>query len=110
MTELTVVRLTPAEYLERARDGESWQLLDVREPWELAIARVAEAVAMPMAEVPERIADLDRGDSVAVLCHSGVRSATVAGWLLQQGFESVANIEGGIDAWSVDVDASIPRY
>jgi rhodanese-related sulfurtransferase len=67
-------------------------------------------MAMPMAEVPGRLHELNRNDSVAVLCHSGVRSARVAAWLIQQGFESVANIEGGIDAWSVEVDGTIPRY
>ena len=110
MTVTEVVNLTPAEFVERSNKGELWRLLDVREPWELNIASVAETMTIPMATIPGRIGELNRYDRVAVLCHSGVRSARVAAWLLQQGFESVANIEGGIDAWSVEVDGTIPRY
>jgi rhodanese-related sulfurtransferase len=102
--------LTPAEYVERTVRGETWLLIDVREPWEHALASVAEAMLIPMGDVPARVEELDRSLPVAVLCHSGIRSAQVAGWLRYQGFDRVANIEGGIDAWSITVDASIPRY
>ena len=108
VTEL--MKLTPTDYVERSNNGELWRLLDVREAWEMNVAAVAGSMAMPMAEVPDRLSELSRQESVAVICHSGVRSAAVAAWLLRQGFESVANIEGGIDAWSVQVDATIPRY
>jgi rhodanese-related sulfurtransferase len=107
-TDLAV--MTPFEYVERCDSGELWKLLDVREPWEYRIANVEGSVLMPMAEVPVRYCELDRNDRVAVLCHTGVRSAAVATWLLQHGLKTVANVAGGIDAWSVTVDGSVPRY
>jgi rhodanese-related sulfurtransferase len=89
-------------------------LLDVREPWELQAAKVHvegfELVAIPMNQLRERLAELDTGRPVACLCHHGVRSHHVAMFLVQQGFARVANIAGGIDAWSDEVDAAVPRY
>ncbi len=102
--------LTPEEFVARRDDNELWQLLDVREAWERDIARVEGTLDIPMGEVPERLQELDRSRPVAVLCHGGVRSARVATYLAQQGLEQVANIAGGIDAWSTTVDESIPRY
>lgn len=102
--------LTPEEFVAKRQDNELWQLLDVREPWELEIARVDGSLDIPMGEVPERLDELDRNRPIAVLCHGGVRSARVASYLTQQGLQQVANIAGGIDAWSTSVDESIPRY
>ncbi len=102
--------LTPEQFVAKRRDNELWQLLDVREPWELEIARVEGSLDIPMGEVPERFDELDRNRPVAVLCHGGVRSARVASYLTQQGLQQVANIAGGIDAWSTSVDETIPRY
>jgi rhodanese-related sulfurtransferase len=110
MTEAEIVPMTPSEFASRATSGELWRLLDVREPWEVQIANVAAAVTIPMAELPARVGELDQQSRIAVICHSGVRSARVAAWLRQQGFANVANIDGGIDAWSVEVDGAIPRY
>jgi len=105
-----VVDLDPGELVRRMNEGELWQVLDVREPWEREIAAVAGSIDVPMAEVPDRLDEIERDRPVAVLCHSGGRSARVAAYLVQQGFANVANIAGGIDAWSTDVDDSIPRY
>jgi rhodanese-related sulfurtransferase len=107
--------MTPAALVARCRAGELWQLLDVREPWEVAIASIEQTDQMPtkhipMSEIPARHAELRESDPIAVLCHSGGRSARVAGFLVQQGYSSVANVSGGIDAWSIEVDSSIPRY
>lgn len=102
--------LTPAEYLRRSSSGELWQLLDVREPWEVEIARLDKTINIPMGDIPSRHTELDAARPVAVICHSGGRSARVAGFLALQGYSQVANIEGGIDAWSRDMDSTIPRY
>jgi len=102
--------LLPAEFVAATDNGEVWQLVDVREPWEVDIARVETAVLMPMNEIHMRVQELARETPVAVLCHSGIRSARVAAWLRVLGFVQVANITGGIDAWSESVDESIPRY
>ena len=105
-----IEEVSPADFHKRRADGELWQLLDVREPWEIEVASVDDAICLPMTEIPERLNELDRARPVAVLCHSGVRSARVAAFLMQNGFASVANVTGGIDAWSQTVDRSVPRY
>ncbi len=89
-------------------------VLDVREPWELQTASVKPAgfslLTIPMAEIPKRLAELDPQQAVACLCHHGGRSQRVASFLEQSGFAQVANIAGGIDAWSQELDATVPRY
>lgn len=102
--------LTPEAFVARLEAGESWQLIDVRERWEHGLANVDYATLMPMSEIHTRVQELEKTTPVAVLCHSGIRSAQVAGWLRQLGFGQVANITGGIDAWSITVDERIPRY
>jgi rhodanese-related sulfurtransferase len=90
-------------------------VLDVREAWELQTASVTaepefELVAIPMGEVPARIAEIDPARPIACLCHHGARSQRVAMFLAGNGFENVANIAGGIDAWSGERDPHVPRY
>ncbi|MFU8895944.1 MAG: rhodanese-like domain-containing protein [Gammaproteobacteria bacterium] len=105
-----VKEMTPVQFKARAETGWAPILLDVREAWELAIARLDEAAHIPMGEVPARLAELDRDRDIVVLCRSGGRSAQVAGFLEQQGFEKVWNLAGGILAWSDQLDSSIPQY
>ncbi len=105
-----VEELRPAELAARIRAGEDWQVLDVREPWELGIASLADAFVIPMNQVPNRHGELDRERPLAVLCHSGMRSYRVAAWLQQNGFRQVVNVAGGIDAWAAEVDSSMSRY
>lgn len=89
-------------------------LLDVREPWELQTASVVPQgftlVAIPMNEIPGRLAELGEGHRIACLCHHGARSQRVAAFLSQNGFDQLANVAGGIDAWSSQHDPSVPRY
>ena len=89
-------------------------LLDVREPWEVQTACVSEdgfkLLTIPMREVPARLAELDPAQPIACLCHHGMRSQQVANFLVQSGFTEVVNLQGGIDAWSHEVDPSVPRY
>lgn len=89
-------------------------VLDVREPWEVQIASLsfdgAPTVCIPMNEVPSRLAELDATQPVLSLCHHGVRSLQVAAFLERHGFTDVFNVSGGIDAWSRQVDASVPLY
>jgi rhodanese-related sulfurtransferase len=87
------------------------RLIDVREPWEFATARVAGSVEMPMGDVPARAhQELDPDERLMVMCHHGVRSMNVTVWLRNQGFEQAQSVRGGIDAWSAEVDAAVPRY
>lgn len=89
-------------------------VLDVREPWELERASIQPALctlkAMPMASIPLRLAELDADAPIAVLCHHGARSMQVAHFLVHNGFSNVANIAGGIAAWSSEVDNAVPQY
>ncbi|SIQ12049.1 rhodanese-like domain-containing protein [Pseudacidovorax sp. RU35E] len=90
-------------------------VLDVREPWELQTASVKPdagftVVAVPMNEIPARLAELAPAQRIACLCHHGARSQRVAAFLAHNGYEQVANISGGIDAWSQQRDPSVPRY
>ncbi len=102
--------ISPTEFAQQRDAGESWQLVDVRETWEIEIASIEQSIHIPMAEIPTRQSELDTGIPVAVLCHSGGRSARVADFLAGHGFSRVANISGGIDAWAQQVDPSLPRY
>lgn len=99
---------------QAAATGHEPLVLDVREPWELRTASVTpdgfELLAIPMNEIPGRLAQLEADRPVACLCHHGGRSQRVALFLAQQGFANVANIAGGIDAWSLERDPGIPRY
>ena len=89
-------------------------ILDVREPSELLAASVKadgfELLTIPMGSIPLRLSELDPERPIACLCHHGGRSMQVAAFLQRQGFSKVANIAGGIHAWSTEVDPSIAQY
>lgn len=89
-------------------------LLDVREPWEVQLAAIripgASTVNLPMGQIPQRLGELDPAQPILCICHHGMRSAQVVAFLERAGFDSVYNLAGGIDAWSAQVDPSVPRY
>jgi rhodanese-related sulfurtransferase len=85
-------------------------LLDVREPWEFQTCHIAGATAMPMRTVPTRIEELDQDAPVVCICHHGARSMQVAAFLEQNGFSDVTNLTGGVHAWALQVDNSMPTY
>lgn len=107
---MTIAEVTPVEVHRRQCAGAPLMLLDVREPWELAICAVAGAKAIPMGELPARLDELDRDAEIVVMCHHGGRSLRVAQYLSQQGFRRVANLAGGIDAWREQVDPALAAY
>jgi len=98
------------ELRARIDRGDLPLIVDVREVEEVALARFPHAVHIPMGEIPSRLSELDRGREIIVVCHHGIRSAQVAGYLSGVGFERVYNLAGGIDAWSISVDPAVPRY
>jgi rhodanese-related sulfurtransferase len=105
--------LSPSEFVKRwpnYASAEGVVLLDVREHAEIATAAVDGARHIPMREVPARLAELHKDMTLVVMCHSGGRSARVAGFLLGAGYDKVFNLRGGIDAWSTEVDSRVPRY
>ena len=103
--------ITPEDVKIIADRGDSFQLVDVREPWEFQAAHIAGATLIPMGEVPSRAhQELDPDAHIIVYCHHGVRSMNVTAWLRQQGFEKAQSMAGGIDAWSRRVDGKVPVY
>ena len=102
--------ISPAEAASLLRENRT-RLIDVREPWEFDAARIEGSVLMPMGDVPARAhQELDPDEHLVILCHHGVRSINVTAWLRNQGFEQAQSLRGGIDAWSAEVDPSVPRY
>lgn len=105
-----VTEITPAELNALRESGAPVYVLDVREAHELAIASIPDVVHIPMGQVPERLGEIPRDRTVHVFCRSGGRSLQVARFLEQQGYQSVANVTGGILRWGQEVDSSIPAY
>ena len=102
--------LSASEVAALLRSADPPQFIDVREPWELETAAVAGAVAIPMGQVAGRLGELDPARPVVVMCHHGRRSAQVGYLLERSGFREVINLAGGIDAWSSEVDPTVPQY
>lgn len=128
-------QLTPSELKARLDKGEPLYILDVREPWEVAICSLPNSHHIPMREIPARINELPRDTDnfagseigrasarpeggratdgaphLVVLCHHGVRSQYVASFLERLGFERLHNLAGGIDAWAKDVEPAMAKY
>lgn len=85
-------------------------LLDVREPWEFETCRIKDSMPLPMRTIPARLGELDEDAPIVCICHHGARSMQVAHFLEQHGFTEVMNLTGGVDAWSRQVDPTMPRY
>lgn len=100
----------PQELRRRLDAEEDWLVLDVREDWERAIVSLPGTLNIPLGELAARAGELPSERPVAVMCHSGGRSARAAEWLAAQGRERVYNLAGGIDRWALEVDPSLARY
>ncbi len=109
MQEFGYKTLTPRELVEKLSSGSDPVLLDVREPWEYERARIWGSTFVPLADLPERLQELDRGAETVVICHHGLRSAHATRFLDRSGFQNAYNLEGGLDAYSA-LDDSVPRY
>jgi adenylyltransferase/sulfurtransferase len=110
--EDAVRQCSAADYAARCEAGETITLLDVREPNEVLVARIEGALWIPLAELEARMGELEavRDQTIVVHCHHGIRSTKAARQLLAHGFTMVENLDGGIEAWSLTVDPSVPRY
>ncbi len=115
-----IPQIRPAAFAQwlSSLDGITPVVLDVREPWEVSIANIQplanspafDVLLMPMQSIPQRLAELPQDRLIVCLCHHGIRSQQVAAFLLNRGFEQVANLSGGIDAWSRELDATVAAY
>ena len=109
-TSPTVTEISPAELKLQLDSSQPPLVLDVREKWELEAAHLAGTLDIPMGEIPQRLSELPRDRPIVVMCHAGARSMKVGKFLAQNGFDRVASLEGGIQAWADDVDPSVGTY
>ncbi len=85
-------------------------LLDVRENWEFETCKIEGSTQIAMNTIPARIEELEEDAEIVCICHHGARSMQVAAFLERNGFTRVTNLTGGIHAWALQVDSSMPRY
>ena len=103
------IEITPKETAELLKQGEI-KLLDVRTPEEYAIASVAGSALADQALAQEIIQTWPKDTAIVTMCHHGMRSLDAAAYLRGHGFMNTRSMTGGIDAWAVQIDPSIPRY
>jgi adenylyltransferase/sulfurtransferase len=102
--------ITPVELKQRLDRGDKVRIIDVREPHEYQINRIAGSTLIPLGDVPKRVNELDPDEELVMQCKSGARSGKAADFLRSQGFKHVLNLKGGILAWIDQVDPSQPKY
>lgn len=109
---MAIPEITVQEAQARLASGQPPRLIDVREEDEWAVGRLAGAELMPLSRFAELLPQLltDPAEPLLIYCHHGVRSARATDFLLRQGYTDVTNLAGGIDAWSLEIDPSVPRY
>jgi sulfur-carrier protein adenylyltransferase/sulfurtransferase len=106
-----MVDVITVEELKAKQDaGEKFRLLDVREPHEYQLCRIPGAELKPLGQIGEWMQELQSDEELILQCHHGMRSARACMILMSRGFTNVKNLVGGIDAWSISIDPSVPRY
>src|SRR5205814_329140 len=108
--EEAIPRMSAHELKQKMDAREPFELIDVRETYEYEIARIDGARLIPLGEIAERADELRRDRPIVVHCHSGRRSAEAVRLLQQRGFGNIYNLEGGIDAWSDQIDPGVLKY
>jgi rhodanese-related sulfurtransferase len=104
------LQIDPREVKRRLDAGEHLLLVDVREPWEFDVCRIAGAKLVPLGSVPANLPVFEQADEVVIYCHHGKRSLDAVAWLRQQGVEGARSMAGGIERWSREIDPAVPRY
>ncbi|MCB2376081.1 rhodanese [Hymenobacter sp. BT635] len=103
--------ITPEDLHARLQQGQDLQLLDVREPMEYEYCHLPDSLLIPLGEIPKRWEELANDRTVVLICHHGVRSAQALSFLQHRhGLSNLLNLRGGIHAWSVRVDPTVPVY
>ena len=108
--EMDVPTINAVELKKMFDRKEDFVLIDVREPFEYDICHIDQARLIPVGELPVRLSELDSADEIVLHCKSGSRSAKALRILQEAGFKKVVNLEGGINAWSDQVDPTVPKY
>lgn len=107
---MSIKQLTALELKQAITSNSNLFMLDVREPFEYKYAHIVGSTSIPLNQLPNKLAELDAEKDIVVICHHGMRSMQAANFLVQSGFKQIANLQGGIDAWSLDCDSSVRRY
>lgn len=107
---MAVKHITATELKTKLTAFNDLFLLDVREPVEYQHARIEDSILIPLNQIPQRLHEIAYDKEVVTICHHGMRSLQAANFLTQVGFKNVSNLVGGIDAWSIECDNSVPRY
>jgi len=107
---MSIQQITPLQLQQKITQQADLKILDVREPQEFEFAHIEDSVLIPLSLIPLKVEELDRNEELVVLCHHGVRSMMACQFLAKEGFENLYNLVGGIDAWSVECDSTVPRY
>lgn len=110
--------ITAKEVSAKLQAGEKFTILDVREVWELAYAHLTDerVLNLPMSQIGRSLKDAFPPElrapeaEIVVMCHHGVRSANVAMWMMQNGWTNISSLQGGIDAWAIEVDPQVGAY
>lgn len=102
--------ITSAQLRDALAGTEPPVVVDVREPWEWALAHLDGATLIPLRELPARIAELDTRRAIVTVCHHGVRSVRARELLLSAGFAHVRSLQGGVDAWAEEIEPRMTRY
>lgn len=102
--------ITPIQLKQRIDNGSTPEIIDVRDPWEFETCRILGSINIPMSDIVSTLEKLDKKTEKVIVCHYGMRSKQVANYLESNGFESVINLEGGIDLWAETIDQDMPRY
>lgn len=104
--------ISPSVLAAALAAGNAFRLLDVRQPWENRLASLPGSLLIPLGELPQRAKEIgsDRTAPLVVYCHHGIRSQSAATYLERLGYQDVHSLAGGIDAWSCEVDPTVPRY
>ena len=105
-----IPEITPSELADRIRRGDDIDLIDVREPHELSIARIPNVRLIPLGTLAEALPSLDSSREAVVICRTGARSGRAVQQLRAAGFRRVWNLAGGIHRWADEVDPSLPKY
>lgn len=107
---MPIIQYTPQQLQEKLSENPQLLLLDVRENNEFAYAHISGSLHIPLHQIPGRLSDLDRDRDIVVICHHGMRSQQACQFLQHSGYDRLFNLQGGIDAWSLVCDPSVPRY
>jgi adenylyltransferase/sulfurtransferase len=104
------IQIEPRELKVKMENGAKVLVVDVREPWEHQIASIAGATLVPLNTLPANLKMFEGAEEVVIFCHHGMRSLNAAAWLRSQGVDRARSLTGGIERWSTEIDASVPKY